>query len=186
MATETREQYRINVAAPIKTIAGSATQINYPYQVAFDGSGNIYVLNANVPSSVTVYAAGASGNAAPIALITTSSQTYLDGPEALAVDSSGRIYVGNSANSTISVFAPGANGVSSPVETISSNTNSCQFIVGQATLSVDAQGNLYVADDNSYNSVCVFAPVTGTPTLLRTLSGSSTMLSPPGSAVLVP
>ena len=161
-------------AAPIKQISGSSTQINYPYQAAFDGNGNLYVLNANIPSSITEYSAASiagSGtiDAAPIATITSSSSA-LDGPEGLAVDSTGRIYVGNSANNTISVFAPGSNGNVAPAATLSGNSTG--FSINQATIAVDSSNDLYVASSNSSNAVYVFAPVTSsTQTPIRTLTG---------------
>ncbi len=160
-------------AAPIKQIAGSGTQINYPYQAAFDGSGNLYVLNANIPSSITEYSAASIAgagtiDAAPIAVITSSSSA-LDGPEGLAVDSTGRIYVGNSANNTISVFAPGSNGNVAPAATLS---GSIGFSINQATIAVDPSNDFYVASSNSSNAVYVFAPVTSSAqTPIRTITG---------------
>jgi hypothetical protein len=52
--------------APLATITGSNTGLSSPYDVAVDGSGKIYVANAN-GNSVTVYAANPSGtmNEAP-------------------------------------------------------------------------------------------------------------------------
>ncbi|MHB8197975.1 MAG: NHL repeat-containing protein [Vulcanimicrobiaceae bacterium] len=160
-------------AAPIKQIGGSSTQLNYPYQAAFDGSGNLYVLNANIPSITEYSAASISGtgtiNAAPIAVITSSSSA-LDGPEGLAVDLTGRIYVGNSANNTISVFAPGSNGNVSPAATL--NGSNIGFSINQATIAVDSSNDLYVASSNSSNAVYVFAPVTSSgQTPIRTITG---------------
>lgn len=163
-------------AAPIKQIAGSGTQINYPYQAAFDGSGNLYVLNANSPSSITEYSAASIAgtgtiNASPSAVV-TSSTSALDGPEGLAVDSTGRIYVGNSSNNTISVFAPGSNGIVSPVATLSGS--SIGFSIDQATIAVDSSNDFYVASSNSSNAVYVFAPVTSSAqTPIRTITGVS-------------
>ena len=66
--------------APLSTIAGSSTGMNLPQGIAFDGSGNLWVVNA---SSLLEYAAGsiaAGGNVAPIATITVG----LMQPESLA------------------------------------------------------------------------------------------------------
>lgn len=123
----------------IKTISGSNTQINYPYQAAFDGSGNLYVLNAG-NNTITVYSASSiSGtgtlNPAPTAVISSSS-TAIDGPEGLAVGSTGQIYVGNSSNTTIAIFAAGSNGNTSPLATL--NGNSTFTCICQATIATDA------------------------------------------------
>lgn len=159
-------------AAPVKQITGSNTQINYPYQAAFDGSGNLYVLNASASPSITKYsAASITGtgtiNATPIAVI-TSATSNIDGPEGLAVDSTGRIYVGNSQNNTITVFASGSNGNTAPVATLS---GSLGFSINQATIAVDPSTNdLYVAGGNN-SSVYVFAPVTSSSqTPIRTFT----------------
>src|SRR6266705_3129165 len=60
-------------AAPTATIAGANTGLNAPFGIALDAAGNVYVANHD-PNQVnsgriTVYAAGASGNATPTATI---------------------------------------------------------------------------------------------------------------------
>jgi len=61
------------------TIAGVNTGL-FPTGIALDGAGNIYVANQG---SITVYAAGASGNATPIATI-AGVNTGLNVPVRLA------------------------------------------------------------------------------------------------------
>jgi hypothetical protein len=75
--------------APIRTISGSNTGINLPEEIALDASGKIYVANCgcgstSAPSSVTVYAAGANGNVAPIRTI-SGIATGLDQPVGITV-----------------------------------------------------------------------------------------------------
>jgi hypothetical protein len=106
---------------PIRNITGSRTQLAVPVGIALDVHGNVYVLNAegSPTRSVTVYAAGANGNAKPIREIIGQKTGLYAAPDALAVDGSGRVYVLQSgyANS-ISVFAAGANGNVAPVRVI--------------------------------------------------------------------
>jgi len=163
-------------AAPFKSISGSNTQLSTPYQAAFDGSGNLYVVNVG-SSSITVYSAASiagSGalNVAPTAVI-TSSATAIDHPVALAVDSTGRIYVGNSANTTISVFTY-ANGYQTPLATLTGGGGgTLQFgCICEATLAVDASNNFYVAGETDPD-VLIFSPVmssSATPTTTITSS----------------
>jgi sugar lactone lactonase YvrE len=105
--------------APIRTIAGNATQLASPQGIALDTSGNLYV--ANVATNViTVYAAGASGNAAPLRTIRGAS-TNLDLPTGLALDGAGYLYVGSGdgdenpgTHVPVLVFAPNARGNAAP------------------------------------------------------------------------
>src|SRR3989442_7041473 len=58
--------------------------------------GPLYVANYN-GSSVTAYAAGATGNATPTATI-AGSKTGLNQPSGVALDAAGRVYVANAAS----------------------------------------------------------------------------------------
>ena len=65
---------------PVRTIAGSATHIVHPTGIAVDGNGRIYVSNANFQphaNSITVFAAGANGNIAPIQWIKGSKNAVI-------------------------------------------------------------------------------------------------------------
>jgi probable HAF family extracellular repeat protein len=111
--------------APVQIIAGSNTRLSEPYGVALDASRNVYVANHSGGSqragSVTVYAAGAHGNIAPIRTI-SGSKTLLVGPTGIALDPGGNIYVANGPASTrmagVVVFAATANGNVAPIRTI--------------------------------------------------------------------
>jgi hypothetical protein len=110
---------------PLHTIAGSNTGLHGPYGVALDASRNVYVVNTNGGSaftgSVTVYAAGANGNVAPIQTL-IGSNTGLNQPFGVAIKLT-TMYVANENGSTVTVYASSANGNIAPGRTISgSNT----------------------------------------------------------------
>ena len=100
--------------APTATIAGGNTGLFTPVGIARDGAGNIYVTDAS-NNSITVYAAGASGNVSPTATI-AGGNTGLIQPIGIALDGAGNIYV-TSGNSSM-VYAAGASGNATPTATI--------------------------------------------------------------------
>ncbi len=82
--------------AQIREISGSNTRLAAPRDVAEDGSGNLYVTNQGGGDSVTVYAAGAMGNVAPIQKI-RGPATGLNSPFGIAFDQyNEEFYVANS------------------------------------------------------------------------------------------
>ncbi|MGP8099314.1 MAG: NHL repeat-containing protein [Candidatus Cybelea sp.] len=112
--------------APIRTISGSNTGIYHPSSVAVDRKGVIYVSSAEEGSPagccVTVYAKGANGNVAPIRTI-SGSNTELDGPNGIALDSDDNVYVSDYFTNSVTEYAKNANGNVAPIRTISgSNT----------------------------------------------------------------
>jgi hypothetical protein len=163
--------------APVKRIAGSATQLNYPNSLAFDSSGNLYVANetgygTNTPSaSITVYAKGSNGDVAPIRVISGANTGFnnVRGLGGLAVDANGYLYVVVNVGSTtpsgyqsyncanynyqhIWVFPPDANGNIAPVSTI--NGSDCFAGVGVV---VAPSGNIEVSG-TELNNTGVYGP----------------------------
>ena len=80
-----------------------------------DAAGQIYVTNFRGPS-VTIYSAGADGDAAPVRTIDGASSLRL--PVGIALSSAGEIYVANYGGQSITVFAAGASGNATPVRVI--------------------------------------------------------------------
>jgi secreted PhoX family phosphatase len=108
--------------APIRTISGPKTGLGAGYSdgIALDASGTIYVATSGATARVTIYAATANGNVAPIRQI-SGSNTGLQSPYYIAVDASSKIYVKNeiaSQTGSVTVYAAGANGNVAPIQTI--------------------------------------------------------------------
>jgi hypothetical protein len=84
---------------PIRVLSGPRTRLEGPRSIALDSDGTLYVLNAWAPEggNITVYAPGASGDAAPLRII-GGARTGLAQPRALAIDARGFLYVANAPN----------------------------------------------------------------------------------------
>ncbi len=79
----------------------------------------------------------------------------LSGPQAIAFDAVGNVYVANSSNDTVSEFAPGT---TTPSVTLTG-------LYKPTDLAFDNNGNLFVADNND-GSVSEFFPGNTTPSVI--------------------
>lgn len=113
--------------APIATFA---TETGYPFALATDRYGTLYVADGCNGSDVEEFAKGST-------TVKTSITDGISNPTGLAIDANNTLYVSNSP-AAITVYSYGA---SSPEETITGNG-----LVDPGGLAVDATGDLYVAD----------------------------------------
>src|SRR5438552_1464632 len=159
-------------ATPTATIAGGNTGLDFPTGIALDGAGNIYVANdvANNVGSITVYAAGASGNAMPTATI-AGGNTGLSFPQGIALDGTGKIYV--TTGNSIRVYASGASGNAPPTSTIAGGNTGLSFPVGIVPVAAPRSSDL-----NSGGSITVYAAgASGDATSTATIAGGNTGLN---------
>jgi hypothetical protein len=147
------------------------------YQV---GAPATYVANS-AANSVTAYADGASGDAAPV-LTLSGPATGLSEPTGVVTDVAGDVFVTNAATNSITEYAPEVTGNAAPTSTISgalTRLNRPQ----DATL--DGSGHLYVT--NSGGSVTEYAPgAHGNVAPLARIAGSRTHLVAPSGIVVDP
>jgi sugar lactone lactonase YvrE len=156
-------------------ISGPDTQLSAPVGVAFDAAGHLFVVNRG-SSSVTEYAAGASGDAAPIAVL-AGRHTQIINPQAIAVDSDGTLLVacGSNANAgaTLLMFSPGAKGDQSPTPSVALPPGN------PGGVALDAAGRVFVTEVAG-NDVQTMSG--GYPQTL--LAGPATALSHPTGVAL--
>ena len=97
--------------SPLTSIIGADTGIAGPNGIVVDAGGRLYVSNSGGGptggGSVTIYAAGSTGDAVPATTI-TSSFTGLPSASRIAVDSTGNIYVANESAAAVSKSIPPA------------------------------------------------------------------------------
>jgi hypothetical protein len=144
--------------------AGSAARFNSPQGVAVDAAGNVFVADTSndtvrkvTPSGVVTTAAGVAGwpgaNDGPATLARFNS------PQAVAVDSTGTLYVADTLNHTVRKVTTAG------LVTTLAGFNS------PSGLAVDPSGNLYVADSGDY-TIRKVTPA-GLVTTLAGVPGSS-------------
>jgi sugar lactone lactonase YvrE len=152
----------------ITTIAGNGTagysgdggpatsaEMNIPFSVAVDSAGNLYIADREnncvrkVSNGVITTVAGNgvggySGDGGP------ATSAELDGPQGVAVDSAGNLYIADSFNMRVREVSDGV------ITTVAGNGNwgysgdggpaTSAELYGPSGVAVDSAGNVYVAD----------------------------------------
>jgi hypothetical protein len=130
-------------ATPTSTISGSASQLIDPEDIAVDTSGNIYIANYQDDgvSQILMFAAGASGSAAPSKVITFNGEIT-----GIALDSSLNIYaaeVSTTGVGSIVEYAAGASGTPAALKTIAGATSGLSA-ADTGAVRIDASGNIWL------------------------------------------
>jgi len=162
---------------------GSTARFCFPTGVAMDRLGNIYVadsLNETIrkvtPEGMVTTLAGLAGQRGSVD--GKGSEARFIGADAVAVDSSGNVYVSDGADDTIRKVTPagvvttlaGLATVSGTNDGAGSAARFGDMFGGPAGLAVDAAGNVYVADKD--NQTIRKVTPTGVVTTLAGVAGS--------------
>jgi sugar lactone lactonase YvrE len=170
---------------------GPGAQFNEPYGVAADTSGNVYVADAanhiirkiDSAGNVTTLA-GSAGN--PGSADRTGSAAQFNFPQAVAVDTSGNVYVADTNNNTIRKIDSAGNVTTlagSPGVTGSADgTGSAAQFNFPSGVAVDTSDNVYVADQG--NSTIRQITSGGVVTTLAGSAGNFGSADGTGSAAL--
>ncbi len=137
--------------------AGNVAQFNTPYGVAVDGSGFVYVADANNHRIRKITSAGVVST-----LAGTGTAGFMDGagnvaqfenPRGVVVDGSGFVYVADTVNHRIRKITPG--GVVSTlagtgIQGFMDGTGNVAQFHYPSGVALDSIGNIYVGDQNNH------------------------------------
>ena len=141
---------------------GNASRFLNPGAVAVDGAGNAYVADSGnstirkiTPSGVVTTLAGSPGNSG--AADGTGSAAQFNGPQRVAVDGAGNVYVADTGNNTIRKITPGgvvktmagAPPPFAPAGLTDGQGRAARFN-GPWGVAVDGLGNVLVADTGNF------------------------------------
>ncbi|PKV50333.1 NHL repeat-containing protein [Aquimarina sp. MAR_2010_214] len=197
---------KITPSGVISTYAGSGTpgfadgnattaRFNFPFGVAVDAAGNVYVADRNnhrirkiTPAKVvTTVAGGIQGY-----LDATGTGARFNHPQGVTVDGSGNIYVADNQNHRIRKITP-AGAVSTfagSQEGFADATGTGARFDNPSGITVDTNGNLYVADNQNHRIRKITPAAVVTTLAGRALAGfvdgpgtSARFLNPTGVAV---
>ena len=156
--------YAPGAATPTYSLTSLTSQAS---SIAVDATGAVYALNGN---NISVFAPGATGNAAPIRII-AGSLTQLNDASGIAVDSAQNIYVANTNSGNVLVFSSTETGNVAPSRILAGTATGITTPVG---LAVDSAGDIYIASFNQPSNsslVLEFTPgATGNAAPTRTLT----------------
>lgn len=146
-----------------------------PEGAAIDASGNLFVAD---PAANMVWEVAAGGTS-PVAV-----GSGLSAPAGVAVDGAGDLYISDTGNNRIVEIPNVAGALSSASQAVvvaTGTTLSGQALSGPTGLTVDLQGNLYIADTG--NSRIVFLPRALTSNVSRAVIVGSGFSKPLATAV---
>jgi uncharacterized protein (TIGR03437 family) len=129
--------------------AATSAQLNSPQAVAVDSSGNYYIADAGNNVVREVSAAGVittvagNGTAGMGTDGSAATSAPLSGPQGLALDSSGILYIADTGNSRVLKVSGGT------IATVAGGAATSTQLYAPVGLAFDAAGNLYIADTDN-------------------------------------
>jgi sugar lactone lactonase YvrE len=172
---------------------GSAARFSFPFGVAVDSAGNLYVADRNnhtvrkvTPGGAVTTLAGLAGSSGSTDGAGSAARFY--SPYGVAVDSAGNVYVADRGNFTIRKVTPGGvvttlAGQAGSWGSADGTGSAARFgdgSFGPSGVAVDSAGNVYVADHGNFTIRKVTAG--GEVTTLAGQAGNSGSADGTGSA----
>ncbi len=146
----------LGAAPPLLNGLGTNAIFHRPAGLALDGAGNVYVADGGTNGVRVVTPAGAvstlagSAGAYPVLASQLGTNRLFYHSSSVAVDGGGNVFVADAENNTIREIAPGSAALTiagAPgLWGTADGTNSNARFASPASIALDAQGNLFVAD----------------------------------------
>lgn len=136
-------------------VLANTAQLEFPFGLAFDPGGNLYVSDyaANrvrkvTPGRIITYLAGNSNSSfsGDGGLATSAA---INGPEALAADSAGNVYIADTGNERVRKVSTSGiiSTVAGTTQVNAARTNATSTFIGTpGGVAVDASGNLFISE----------------------------------------
>ena len=155
---------------------GSAARFNFPFGVATDVAGNVYVADQSnhtirkiTPAGVVTTLAGSAGNDG--SADGTGSAARFNAPTGVATDTDGNVYVADAFNNIIRKITPA--GVVTTLAGSADNVGSADGTGSAARfnnpfgVATDIDGNVYVADQSNHTirKITQESKLMGTPAM---------------------
>jgi sugar lactone lactonase YvrE len=153
----------------------NATNLDQPFGIAFDSSGNLWVADTSDNRVVEYKAPPSTGEAASLVIGQSSltaatnddAQSNMSGPEDVAFDGSGNLWVADTENSRVLEFTqPFSNGekasfaIGAPNFTSFNGNDTQSTVTLPEAIAFDHSGNLWVSDSGNSRVLEFAAPFT--------------------------
>ena len=140
--------------------------------IGVDAAGNIYVADS-YSQKVLVFAAGATGNVAPIRVL-TGDKTLLNGCNGIAFDGTGNLFVANYNGMSVTVYPPSASGNTAPKASLAGDKTGIGYL---SAFAVDSDGTVYASGQAADSAGRTRSAI------LRFATGTNGNLAPAGALV---
>jgi hypothetical protein len=174
-SVETDSVLMFSTTATGATMPGSTLSLPsgyYAYSLAVGPTGKLYVGGeyGDDPSQILVFAAGATGAAAPIASYTGGTPGTFDYADYMTVNDKGQLFI-FSDDQSIEVYAANAAAGDLPAQYITTYVTNDDWSDG---IAADSVGNIYLISDNN-DAINMFAAgATGNAAPAQTITGTAT------------